>query len=751
MTRKSYVSESDLAERIFEEEHFRDIRFAISYFIPHFREYNTETFFLAYWPEVVKSRWLLDFAAKLPFDVREIKASRKSVATARASGITSFVCIPVNIESMYTHAKSTPVLKIVLSDERMYLPVKDFLSSEYGNGFLHISTAKSASKEERDFSPRKIGNYAIARALALLEDGRVPQEFFEAVSEVLGPKKKSWKRLAFPGYRHGLTYANELIAESLCLDIVREGRLMPSGNENYIPAILRSSRALWGSRSSLTDNASTENRLCISVEPILWRIYKVDLDKLFPDGSLKKELVAALRIYVNSAVKSENYIRRLVGYQSEAIAAITSDSVGKTFISLHRQELELFNISLGILGLSDLFPIIRIEPKINKIKGDLINLANCARGNGCHANFKLNKLGMTLKERMLLLVDKRFLSFFKEKLPEFSGVSIVTDLPLEWLPLRGLPLMLRCDVSRIPATPGNINLLQTLRSRHKTIALSDFDEILIVRSFSESDKIKYTLETTLQHWTNMHEEYPKYRIVDIESSEEFVAIINSFKGALMIFDGHGSLKTDSAMGSIIVGGEELNVWELQSQINMPPIVLLSACDTIPVDGGHGATASGMLALGAMTVLGTLLPVNAVQSASFIARLLFRMSMLLPMVVKNVSYMPWRGLMSGMLRMTFCTELIENLINEAKIINIIDRPGIQLIANNAINSMSADWYEQVVAEICKRSVAEEKETVERCKFWGSMVDTLKYTQLGRPENIKLRSKNIHEAADLLMNS
>lgn len=60
MTRKSYVSESDLAERIFEEEHFRDIRFAISYFIPHFREYNTETFFLAYWPEVVKSRWLLD-------------------------------------------------------------------------------------------------------------------------------------------------------------------------------------------------------------------------------------------------------------------------------------------------------------------------------------------------------------------------------------------------------------------------------------------------------------------------------------------------------------------------------------------------------------------------------------------------------------------------------------------------------------------------------------------------------------------
>ncbi|MFJ2323906.1 CHAT domain-containing protein [Pseudomonas sp. NPDC087817] len=742
--------ELNLATRIFEEEHFQDIRFAFHYYIPHHRDYSTETFFLAYWPEIVRSRWLLKLATTLPFDVREIKATRNNVAKARVTGVTSLIVIPANIESMHSHdSMHTPPLKVILSDERMYSHVKNFLSSDYGKGFLHISIAESASKEEKDSSLKKISNYAIERALDLLAKGQVPPEFVTAIKEILAPKKKPWKRLPYPGYNHGVTVANEVIANSLELSIISEGKLQPHKYHEYIPAVLRSLQSLWSYRKNLIEHAPIENLLCITAEPILWRIYKADVDsELFNDNQNSKKLIAGLKTYVKSVRRSEEYIRNLTGREIEHITDLASDTAGNYFVALHNRELETFNLSTGILGISDLCPILRIEPKINKIKGDLINLANCSRGNGPHINFKLNKLANQLQIRMHSLMHAKYSSLLKNNVPEFSGISLVSDLPLEWLPLRGLPITLRCDVSRIPATPGNASLSQLIKNRYTTVSLSDFKEILVVRSFSDTDKIKFTLEDTLQQWSSRHPEYPNYKIIDVATAEEFVSTVNDFTGALMIFDGHGTLNKNSDMGSIVVGGSELDVWKLQHQLKMPPIVLLSACDTIPIDGGHGSSANGMLALGAMTVVGTLLPVDAFRSASFIARLIFRISKLLPSIVNRATYMPWRGFMSGMLRMTFCTELIDNLIKETKIISTHDRPDIQLIANSAINSMSPDWYEDVLAEICRRSTQEKNKTLELCKFWGSMVESLKYIQLGRPEKIKLRSKNIDEAISII---
>lgn len=150
---------------------------------------------------------------------------------------------------------------------------------------------------------------------------------------------------------------------------------------------------------------------------------------------------------------------------------------------------------------------------------------------------------------------------------------------------------------------------------------------------------------------------------------------------------------------------------------MPPIVLLSACDTLPIDGGHGSVANGMLALGAVTVLGTVLPVDSRKSAIFIGRLLHRIAEFLPIVVSRSSYMPWRSFMSGMLRMTFCSELIISLIEDAKIISISDYPRIQMAANMGINSLQPDWYEGVIDSICSASQLNRDVVIEKCRFWG----------------------------------
>jgi CHAT domain-containing protein len=65
----------------------------------------------------------------------------------------------------------------------------------------------------------------------------------------------------------------------------------------------------------------------------------------------------------------------------------------------------------------------------------------------------------------------------------------------------------------------------------------------------------------------------------------------------MIFDGHGSHNPDNQTSPIVVGGSSMDVWLYRNELKVPPIIVLSACDTAPLDGAHGSTAVGFLNAG----------------------------------------------------------------------------------------------------------------------------------------------------------
>lgn len=75
------------------------------------------------------------------------------------------------------------------------------------------------------------------------------------------------------------------------------------------------------------------------------------------------------------------------------------------------------------------------------------------------------------------------------------------------------------------------------------------------------------------------------------------------------------------VGGLIVGGIRTNPLTLIGRVKIPPIVLLSACDTHPIDRSNASVANQMLALGIHSTLATLLPVHAEYSSNFIADVL----------------------------------------------------------------------------------------------------------------------------------
>ena len=42
----------------------------------------------------------------------------------------------------------------------------------------------------------------------------------------------------------------------------------------------------------------------------------------------------------------------------------------------------------------------------------------------------------------------------------------------------------------------------------------------------------------------------------------------------MIFDGHGTRDVDTGVGSIVVGGEPLDVWTCANDLTLPPMIFL---------------------------------------------------------------------------------------------------------------------------------------------------------------------------------
>lgn len=687
----------------------------------------------------------------LPCDIREIKCQRRPVVVSRAAGITSFTIIPITIESLVRGAEvmSAVTYKCLLSNDRTFEAAQEFMSAK-GDGWLHVSLSGQADADIRDFSNDRFLKYILQRTAQLKERGQADEIFTDSIRDLLSPKRPPWSRLQFPGYAHGITRPNEIIAASIDSKISLEKRLAVNRVEEYVPAVVKSCRAVLSLRRKLAADVPVENGMCLTVEPILWHLHRADVDReLFDKVDECKEVISALRRLVKSIKKPGGYTKLSIADNEKDLVGLLKNKTISAFLKAYQMELRAFGTSLALLNASELTPVLRLESKINSIKGDLVNLSACARGGNPHVKFKSSKLAQKIQTAMKSLVSLEHHKLINDTLPEFTGVVLLGDIPLEWLPLRDLPLTLRCDVSRISATPGNLSLQQCLRNQYISVAQADFEEVLIVRSFHEGDRIRTVLEDAISKLSSMHKAFPKCKIVDVESVEEFVLAVNSFSGAMMIFDGHGTIADNTGVGSIVVGGEAIDVWKLRDSIRMPPVVLLSACDTLPLDGGHGASANGMLALGAVTVLGTVLPIDSGRAAGFIGRLLLRVQEYLPIVLKRSSYLPWRSFMSGMLRMTYCTELIISLIEDAKIISPKDWAGIQAKANFSINTLNPEWFEVIVNEVTACSGLERCVVREKCLFWGSLVDSLKYIQLGRPEKIRLRPHSLGDVISAML--
>lgn len=707
--------------------------FAITYWVPHPDDDLVDaSIFQGFLPGILSTAELFERVAGMPFDVRELFADRSDVVYARLGGFARTRAIPVRISAFEKMiALNQTLFNVVVSVDSVASRASHAIQSA-GRDWLHISESPQPQTTPIDqVNEQLFVEYfrRVARAQTDPVLARVFCEFLEGTVRV-------WPALSVdcPRYMHNLTRPNELALEALRISLRGVEAMGPQVPNLYVSGSVRSARAVGSMREALTTKHRIPphaNDLTLCIDSVAWGVSRTDIrQRVIDAGTTRSEAGFVQAIVERTGYASELRVpdaRQIFGGLANAVLAMRS------------AELRALTSALLLHSGLRLTPVVRLNPGLNEVRPALIDIGNCARGNGPHRDFKLNKLGRRLSQRMSDIVDKRMISAIRGPSNRIGEVSMVADLPLEWLPIDGIPLGLKHDVSRVPCNPGNVMFAQCVSNEISFVSKDSFDEILVVRSFLPGDPIAGHLEAALSRQFG-GDDAPSATIkfVDVSTPSEFVKAVSGYKGSLLIFDGHGSRDTNTGVGTIIVGGKPLDVWSLRDELTFPPIVLLSACDTYPIDGSHGSAAVGMLALGARTVLGTMLPIHSVRSCSLLSRLIYRLAAFLPIAMKMYpNGVNWRFMMSGMLRMVYASEVIYSFSVFVRM-NPLQRSKIQYEANTDINSRNPKWLDLLQKRLATAANIPVARARSYCDSYAWITDSLKYVQLGRPELIHIVS-------------
>jgi len=519
---------------------------------------------------------------------------------------------------------------------------------------------------------------------------------------------------------HGVTLANEVVLLSLGFSFSSAVNISSADDKNYADAIRDSSEAILDAVSP--DGEGRD--LIIYAPSILAGLW--DFKQNFWNQLLRTVKNKFLKEFVkNGLFRNKAYSG--VRFASQEFSNPYEDPVVGPIFLMRQQELSLVSHGIAQLAASSSVPAIRLPNAVNFHLADLKELELLINSGDEKSNTKIQELFKKIQHQLAAEIPADLLDIIRDR---GEQCTLVADAPIEWLPIDGIPLMIRNDVSRIPMTPGNMFLQLMMLGDFPRFKSESLKDILVVRSFAEDDPIRDMLETAINRYPIAHG--VKTTVVDVESIAELIDALNNHAGMIVVFDCHGAHGGKDDTGWLVIGKEKLDTWSLAHKARVPPIVLLSACLTSPTTGSHASVANGFVRSGAIAVVSTFMSVNAISSAILVARLIFRIDSFLP-ALKSLGFklITWKQLVSTFFKMSYATDVLRYFD--------LSQSGYQKIhmdANMDINGLNPLWHDNLLENISKETGVEVNGVKDALENLTPFTDTLMYCQIGRPELIEI---------------
>lgn len=682
----------------------------------------------------LESTAILKKIPALPSSIFELYVEKPRAAYARINGVSAYriVILPVGLLKSLSLYPRSP-FSVFVSSPVTCTAVEQYKQSA-AYPILHVSTGDRSEIPKLVDLTRAHLKELYARVLRYLEESGEPE-----MTLLPDPKADliEWvpEPLAIPERDHGATVPNETTLKSLKFQL---GKLDP------LPAM-----ALAADNSRIDPNSDIVRILRDSVEAVKLQKAKFSapfkrpqfgppIDTIIWSSGVKSHL-QDFTLNMPSAPEGLDRVLHALLRQKDypAFTNISVDHASKMFsssdakvaIGTRKLESELFAGAVGVLAAGHCAPAIRIRPAVNLVRGQMKQIAACSAANGPRRLSKLSKLLQALGAKLEKEIGEHCMKLIRET---GEGIKLISNAPLEFLPIRGLPLQLRRTVTRLPVTPGDVLVSHLIGLPTLYLSPADLKSVLILRAFENEDPIRNVLVSVSRKFVESAAKKLDVKIVDIQSPAECVDALNSFSGNIVIFDCHGSHDPQKGVGSLQIASHSVHPLELVGKIRrMPPIVILSACDTHPLEWSDGSTASAFLLLGAVAVLATVVPVTALDAAMFTGRLLLRLADYVPLIAQTGQR--WSDVITGLLRMVYVTALLRALMSRRSITE--DQfSRIHYKSNEEINSGNSNWFEKALDNIAEESGLSHEEVQAFWRDNAYFTNALQYLHIGSPERI-----------------
>lgn len=680
----------------------------------------------------------LERLSTLPRDILEPRHTTEDILIQRIGGMRQLAWLPLNIRALeQANIEELGVFVVCFTGEEEAARRTDIWAKKQNYRPLHVTTTTGSSGTSLDeFSFETLHQHCLeifqSNPRAFSAEQRTASE--AALQNWIEPVKtpSSLKRNG-----HNIFRPNYMSMDRAARSLEEGSPFIGKSESEYTQRILESCDAVVRMRSEIGFHpihflSLIRPGLILSGPALLRPTYaRIKLQDSFNEKALEKTLrmIQKQRGLFNQV--HVDFLKEL------------GDSKYAQFTLAERQsELEIFTLGTGLFACQTASAVMRLSPGVNHVFPALSGYARNVRSPKVEARLKSQRLFEGIQSELTSAVGNERIQFIKE---HGGPIKIISDAPIEWLPIDGLPLGIKYNCSRINSTPGN--LLMAFLSLNESIRLhpNDLKKILVVNAFPDSDPLKDILSGAINALRTGWRDKVEIQFKRTPSKEEFIDALNSFDGNILIFDGHGIANSDEPVGKLALGPNSIDVWELRGKVRVPPIVLLSACDTHGIDAASQATVgNGFLAIGAYTVLATLLPVGGIESAGFIARLIYRISDFIPLALQGrPRVLSWSEVIGGMLRMLLATELLDSLVGPPSEEGT-PRFSLQTSANVDINSRETDeWFENLLKAIAICNDQPIDTVRKRARRVLARSEAIRYIQLGHPEAILIDDGKVQD--------
>jgi len=684
--------------------------------------------FQSFHEALLRLHWAFEEMVVLPATIFEPVAELKSLIALRACGLAGWRYQPLPARAVpYLPFSKTHPFFVVFSDDPA--AARDIARAFDGKSLapFHISSENVAGAHHRaDVSLAKLQTHFLK-----LIDNNPHLALADMRQVIAGWKPKKQRKSSFDFKGNYTVLPNQMTLRSLGVVPRKEVANWSSDDPtDYLKAILESAAAVdvLRNRGEIGDAI----RL-IPPRPDTWLVapsLEPDFKRHIPLEKIPREDRQPVRDLIRMFERQRVFG---VPVTEEQMARMDNSKIVQELRQTRNLEAKTFAAAVGVAAAGTMASVYRLTPGVERVAGKVRQFADNVRAEARTSPPKVAKLFADIQTHLGSEVAPEIL----ERIAESTwGIKAVTNAPLEWLPVNGLPLGLLRDVSRIPATPGDLAVKLLAMHEPIRIPIEDFSEILVISAFEDGerfDMMRKGFDATEPGWAKRID----LKFVRVGTKAEFIKALDDFRGPLLIFDGHGSHPV-GGRGRLILGKEELDIWSIPAKVRVPPIVILSACDTHAADRSWSTVSNAFLHLGARTVLATMLPIGVREGAIFSARLIFRLAAFLPVATGFLGrVVRWSEVVGGMLRMQLLTDILKPALLADKI-RPDDYHDLLAKANFHANGEGREAIDYLEREVVARGIfsAEDFREVVTNTIPGS--DTIRYAQMGNPETILIGS-------------